>query len=116
MSKAVMIITVFCGHAWFKSRYYDWFEISSQFSWVLQVNAAILPQTESPSFVTKPSRFSNIISFFVYLTTPFKNLNMCYKPIPLALFPVAPTLENRASVKRFVSLLFLNPKTVGRTP
>jgi hypothetical protein len=29
---------------------------------------------------------------------------------------VAPTLEHRASVKRFVSLQFLNPKTVGRTP
>jgi hypothetical protein len=25
-------------------------------------------------------------------------------------------LENRASVKRFVSLEFLNPKTAGRTP
>jgi hypothetical protein len=33
----------------------------------------------------------------------------------LSLFPVAPTLEHRASVKRFVSLQFLNPKTVGRT-
>jgi hypothetical protein len=33
-----------------------------------------------------------------------------------SLFPVAPTLEHRASVKRFVSLQFLNPKTVGRTP
>jgi hypothetical protein len=31
-------------------------------------------------------------------------------------FPVAPNLEHRASVKRFVSLRFLNPKTVGRTP
>jgi hypothetical protein len=30
--------------------------------------------------------------------------------------PVAPTLEHRGSVKRFVSLLFLNPKTVCRTP
>jgi hypothetical protein len=34
----------------------------------------------------------------------------------LSLSPVAPTLELRASVKRFVSLQFLNPKTVGRTP
>jgi hypothetical protein len=34
----------------------------------------------------------------------------------LSLFPVAPTLEHRESVKRFVSLQFLNPKTVGRTP
>jgi hypothetical protein len=34
----------------------------------------------------------------------------------LSLFPVAPASEHRASVKRFVSLQFLNPKTVGRTP
>jgi hypothetical protein len=34
----------------------------------------------------------------------------------LALFPVAPTLEYRASVNRSVSLQFLNPKTLGRTP
>jgi hypothetical protein len=34
----------------------------------------------------------------------------------LSVSPVAPTLEHRASVKRFVSLQFLNPKTVGRTP
>jgi hypothetical protein len=36
--------------------------------------------------------------------------------LSLSLFPVAPNLEQRASVKRFVSLQFLNPKTVGRTP
>jgi hypothetical protein len=30
----------------------------------------------------------------------------------ISLFPVAPTLEHRASMKRFVSLQFLNPKTV----
>jgi hypothetical protein len=29
--------------------------------------------------------------------------------LSLSLFPVAPTLEHRASVKRFVSLQFLNP-------
>jgi hypothetical protein len=33
----------------------------------------------------------------------------------LSLFPVAPTLEHRASLKRFVSLQFLNPKTFGST-
>jgi hypothetical protein len=33
--------------------------------------------------------------------------------VNLSLFPVASTLEHRASVKRFVSLQFLNP---GRTP
>jgi hypothetical protein len=32
------------------------------------------------------------------------------------LFPVAPTLEHKASVKRFVSHQFLNPNTVGRNP
>jgi hypothetical protein len=31
-----------------------------------------------------------------------------YQPDSLSLFPVAPTLEHRASVKRFVSLQFLN--------
>jgi hypothetical protein len=36
--------------------------------------------------------------------------------LSLSLFPVAPNLEHRASVKRFVSLQFLNPKTVGRAP
>jgi hypothetical protein len=36
--------------------------------------------------------------------------------LSLSLFPVAPTLEHRASVKRFVSLQFLNPKIVDRTP
>jgi hypothetical protein len=30
--------------------------------------------------------------------------------------PVAPTLERTASVKRFVSLQLLNPRTVGKTP
>jgi hypothetical protein len=34
----------------------------------------------------------------------------------LSLSTVAPTLEHRASVKRFVSFQFLNPKTVGRIP
>jgi hypothetical protein len=34
----------------------------------------------------------------------------------LSLFPVAPTLGHRASVKRFVSLQFFNSKTVGRSP
>jgi hypothetical protein len=29
---------------------------------------------------------------------------------------MTPTLEHRASVKRFVSLHFLNSKTLGRTP
>jgi hypothetical protein len=44
-----------------------------------------------------------------------KGFIICSHP-PLSLFPLAPTLEHRASVKRFVSLQFLNPKTVGRTP
>jgi hypothetical protein len=36
--------------------------------------------------------------------------------LSLSLFPVAPTLEHRTSVKRLVSLQYLNPKTVGKTP
>jgi hypothetical protein len=34
----------------------------------------------------------------------------------LSLLPVAPTLVHRASVKRFVSLQFLNPKRFGKIP
>jgi hypothetical protein len=34
----------------------------------------------------------------------------------LSLFPDAPTFEHRPSVKCFVSLQFLNPKTADRTP
>jgi hypothetical protein len=36
--------------------------------------------------------------------------------LSLSVFLVAPTLKNRASVKRFISLQFLIPKTGGRTP
>jgi hypothetical protein len=36
--------------------------------------------------------------------------------VTFSLSPVAPILEHRASVNRFVSLQFLNLKTVGRTP
>jgi hypothetical protein len=39
-----------------------------------------------------------------------------YIYLSLFVFPVAPILEHRESVKRFVSLQFLNPKTVCRTP
>jgi hypothetical protein len=38
----------------------------------------------------------------------------CYNALPL--FSVAPTLEQRASVKRFVSFQFLNPKAVVTVP
>jgi hypothetical protein len=34
----------------------------------------------------------------------------------MSLFPLAPTLDYRASMKRFASLQFHNLKTVGRTP
>jgi hypothetical protein len=34
----------------------------------------------------------------------------------ISLFPLAPNLELRTTVKRFVSLRFLNRKTVSRTP
>jgi hypothetical protein len=36
--------------------------------------------------------------------------------LSLSLSPVPPILEHSACVKRFVSLQFFNPKTVGRTP
>jgi hypothetical protein len=36
---------------------------------------------------------------------------LIYIPTYLSLSPAAPSLEHRASVKRFVSLQFLNPKT-----
>jgi hypothetical protein len=41
---------------------------------------------------------------------------LCNEDLSLSLSPVTPILEHRASVKRFVSLQFLNPKTAGRTP
>jgi hypothetical protein len=44
---------------------------------------------------------------------PSKNMYFDYDTISLS--PAAPTLEHRASMKRFVSLQFLNPRTVGRT-
>jgi hypothetical protein len=40
---------------------------------------------------------------------------LSFEAISLSLFPVAPTLEYRA-FESFVSLQFLNPKTVGRNP
>jgi hypothetical protein len=46
-------------------------------------------------------------------STTFSCSKNCLAP---SLFPVAPTLEHRVHVKRFVSLQFLNPKKVGRTP
>jgi hypothetical protein len=50
-------------------------------------------------------------------TNIYLRLNLIYEDIVSAsLSPVALTLEHRASVKRFVSLQYLNPKTVGRTP
>jgi hypothetical protein len=42
--------------------------------------------------------------------------NYLHFMIKLSLSHVAPVLEYRASVKRFVSLQFLNPRTVGRIP
>jgi hypothetical protein len=38
------------------------------------------------------------------------------KFLSLSLLPVASTLKHTASVKCFVSLQFLNPETVGRSP
>jgi hypothetical protein len=56
---------------------------------------------------------------------PLQGENNCKKVVhprntyvsgSVSLFPVTPTLEHRASMKRFVSLKFLNPKRIGRTP
>jgi hypothetical protein len=43
-------------------------------------------------------------------------LKMSLRHPSLFLFPVALTLDQRASMKRAVSLQFLNPKTVDMTP
>jgi hypothetical protein len=58
------------------------------------------------------------IMFKNTVSTSNKPLYLHYKHQPaiaVSLFPVAPTLEHRASVKGLASLQFLNPKTVGRT-
>jgi hypothetical protein len=52
---------------------------------------------------------------FVGSRREFAYITIVYFSLSLTLFPVAPTLEHRTSVKRFVSLQFLNPNTVGRT-
>jgi hypothetical protein len=44
-----------------------------------------------------------------------KSSHSIYDSYSVSLFPVAPTLEHMASVKRFVSLQLRNPKTIGRT-
>jgi hypothetical protein len=46
-------------------------------------------------------------NIFLYYASMYNSLSLCF-----LLFP----LEHRASVKRFLSLQFLNPKTVDRTP
>jgi hypothetical protein len=80
----------------------------------------------------------NLILFLLYWLRSFGFMRQCillvlhefhygtvksYSVLSLSLrlslfspFPVVPTLELRASVKPFVSLQFLNPKTIGRTP
>jgi hypothetical protein len=47
---------------------------------------------------------------------PSWKTNLCGIFLYFSLFPVTPTSERRASVKRFVSLQFLNRQTVSRTP
>jgi hypothetical protein len=52
-----------------------------------------------------------------WITYELSNIrNESHFPDSLSLFPIAPTSEQRESVKRFASLQFLNPKTVGGTP
>jgi hypothetical protein len=45
-----------------------------------------------------------------------KHITSLFILLSVSLFPVAAILEHRTSVKRFVSLQFLNSKTIGRTP
>jgi hypothetical protein len=45
-----------------------------------------------------------------------KTLPQLSNYLSLSLFPVAPALEHRASVKRFVSIHFINSKIFGKTP
>jgi hypothetical protein len=95
------------------------------------------------SFIHLPLAWSSslrqilVLFFYPVLRVPTEILNslhiLCHhhltrKSSPLCLlifhysnnivsfFPVPPTLEHRESVKRFVSLQSLNPKTVCRTP
>jgi hypothetical protein len=62
------------------------------------------------------------ITFLIFITNnyPFiaihRHCSLVYIRGWLTFLPVAPTLEHRASVKRFLSYQFLNSKTVGRTP
>jgi hypothetical protein len=68
----------------------------------LQANAKVVPVL-GQYLSWFPIRHSSVIN-------PFDDA------ISLSFFPVAPNLEHRTSVKRFVSLQFLNPKNVGRIP
>jgi hypothetical protein len=52
----------------------------------------------------------------IHPRTPFRGLSlMCREISIVSLSPIAPTLKYKTSVKRFVSLQFLNPERVGRT-
>jgi hypothetical protein len=71
--------------------------------------------------VFRPPRYENCVRCAKYVEqsrirdSDYMKDNFEIYIIPnISLFPVAPNLEHRASVKRFVSLQFLNPKTVGR--
>jgi hypothetical protein len=50
---------------------------------------------------------------FMQFSPALRNLLIVPNVVPF--FPVAPALEHRASVKRFVSFQFLIPKPVSRT-
>jgi hypothetical protein len=71
---------------------------------------------ERTELYSLPSQISTIISLFQ--KTSFMEIveHLFLISWLIFLFPVAPNLEHRTSVKRFFSLQFLNPKTVGRTP
>jgi hypothetical protein len=64
---------------------------------------------------TKRECTSFIVSFIAFSRT-YPSIYTSNLIDSLSLFPVALTLGRTASVKRFVSLQFLNRNTVGRIP
>jgi hypothetical protein len=63
-------------------------------------------------FVALKESRSFIVSFIAF-SDKYLSIYTSYFIDSLFLFPVAPTLEHRTSVKRFVSLQFFNHNTVG---
>jgi hypothetical protein len=79
-----------------------------------QKNSKIFLDDKLRQFRTEVRRFGEFLCLYQHGIIAFSQKRS--KRTRLSLLPVAPTLEHSASVKCFVSLQFLNPKTVGRTP